>query len=260
MNSPNSNLNNKVHPVQQLPLTTLFVIVATGLIAVLFPILPTTTTISENKVLAASCNTASDCADCEACWEGECIECPPASVCVNGKCSTTAYCEQQGYEIPEGKYTFICVPEGTPCTYYETTYCGSGDEDSPLDTCTYGCEAFDTGLSRNGEDCYTFCFHTEPCDCDYGTYDTDDENTQTCCDTGCTNTDTDPENCGSCGNVCLSDESCQEGTCTVSVTFKDIIDQYGTKDQTTDFNEDKIVNGRDFAEKIKLETLRNSSD
>lgn len=81
------------------------------------------------------------------------------------------------------------------------------DTDSHCGACNNDCTASGQTCTATGSGVYTCTCDGEPC-------------TRFCCDGTCTDTDSDPQNCGSCGNVCQGN-TCGSGQCDCEAGFGD---------------------------------------
>ncbi len=119
------------------------------------------------------------------------------NVCPYGGACAGAICQATCNGGPACTGIDQCCPSG--CANTETDpkncgYCGNACPNSY--TCSYGT-----------------C--TPPASCHGGPVCTGVEQ---CCSSGCTNVDSDPDNCGYCGNVCPSNDSCVGAVCTPSTS------------------------------------------
>ncbi len=132
---------------------------------------------------------------------------------------STPYCE-----IPPGKCvaceTSAQCPPGDACHDHECVpVCGSGGACSGGLSC---CDSFCVNEKTDPEDCGgcgKACPPGEACvgsvcqvptTCNGGPPCSPEDQ---CCSSGCSDTNSDPDNCGSCGKVCATDQTCAGGTC-----------------------------------------------
>ena len=184
-------------------------------------------------------NISTDPSNCGSCGD----VCPHGDTCVGAVCTPPASCH--GGPVCTGVdqccssgCTNIdtdpnnCGSCGNQCAYGAPCVgavcqptCNGGPACTGVDQCcSSGCTNTETDPKNCGY-CGNVCYSgytcsygtcTPPASCNGGPVCT---GVQQCCPyTGCTNIDTDPDNCGYCGNVCPTNDSCIGAVCTPSTS------------------------------------------
>jgi len=150
----------------------------------------------------------SDANNCNACGR----KCP-SGTCQGGKCvncTSNVYCNQNGTQVCCNGVSPMCCESGTVCvdTNSDIHNCGGCGQACVLTgaVCQGGkCICAATGLPPDPTTgCNVKCTVNSDCT---------DPNNPTCCNGTCTNTLTDTQNCHTCGNVCASGATCNNGSC-----------------------------------------------